>query len=1049
MALNAGNTGNTVTVEDNDLIFVTLRGPQSGETIKTLRETLTREGALLHAQGRKVRILIDVVALKFADANSSSRIEGRKLLAELLFDAMGIVGSTQLLTLAMYLTRIARPGLNVRYFKHRSDARAWLRNEKKPKTARPISGIVFGVAIIIIGVLALLGWQFSNAYLRGFLPNLRPMNPVAAVGLLAVGYGFICYWRGTLGQLRITGACGVVLGVAALLPLHINYLLYGDRLTKIGPHTHIAQSAAICLVLMGIVGLIARRRDRWVRPAEYAAAGVIGVLALVNIFGQLYAHDFIYSLSNNFVMALNLAVAFAIAAAGIVVLALNRDVGNVLGRVTRIGWLFFAALLFIQIATYGMWNEAIIRNENASQQAFTKQAGDLADIVKEQIRGYSEVLYGFRGFFLSSTYVSQGDFNTYYKSLDLATNLPGLRSMSFISAVKTKDLPAFVRLRQQDNTLYPGGNPTFAIHSQTSAPLHYIATYSSDPNSQSSLGLDVTSIPGRTDVYNSAIALNSSFASDTVTFLKTATTPAEKGFFITIPVRSEAEQNNLGVVNVSFNYATFFPTLFNQRGLQNLNVVVKEDDGGTIYQFKNTHGDLTLATTLTVPIVNNNWHMYLQAPNNFGLSKTQTYLPLIILVSGQVLSVLFLAIFLVQLRGRRQALELADSATIDLQSERNNVLEQHEKDEAILGGIGEGLIVFNRHGNVERVNAAAQRFLGYDETELVGKNFSNVLVATNSETGHEIPRAKRPAAQALEGHKAIATKMSYTRKNGQRFPVDLNVAPVSLGGKVIGAIEVFRDITHEYELDKAKSEFVSLASHQLRTPLSAINWYAEMLVNGDAGKLKKEQAEYLREIYEGNQRMVELVNSLLDVSRLELGRMANQPVPTDMSEVVESIEKELTTAIVGKKLAFSKYITPHMAPVIGDSKQLRMIVQNLLSNATKYTPVKGSVKVVLRRATVKEVLHAGLPHERPYLFFSVQDNGYGIPEEQAVHIFEKLFRANNVRKLDVEGTGLGLYIVKKVVESMGGRVWFDSVENIGTTFYVVLPFKTTKQKGIT
>jgi signal transduction histidine kinase len=253
-------------------------------------------------------------------------------------------------------------------------------------------------------------------------------------------------------------------------------------------------------------------------------------------------------------------------------------------------------------------------------------------------------------------------------------------------------------------------------------------------------------------------------------------------------------------------------------------------------------------------------------------------------------------------------------------------------------------------------------------------------------------------------------------------------------------------VSKEYELDKAKTEFVSLASHQLRTPLSAINWYGEMLLNGDAGVLSKDQHDYIQEIFDGSQRMVELVNSLLDVSRLEVGKLANKPEPTNVGQLVDDLQKELQVSIQGKQLHFAKDVKP-LPQVTADPKQLRMIIQNLLSNAVKYTQNGGEVHVTLRPASAADAKTAALHGNDPYWFFSVADNGFGIPKTEQSKIFGKLFRADNVRKLDVEGTGLGLYIVKEVVDKMGGKVWFTSVEGKGTTFYVVAPITAKAPKA--
>jgi signal transduction histidine kinase len=215
-----------------------------------------------------------------------------------------------------------------------------------------------------------------------------------------------------------------------------------------------------------------------------------------------------------------------------------------------------------------------------------------------------------------------------------------------------------------------------------------------------------------------------------------------------------------------------------------------------------------------------------------------------------------------------------------------------------------------------------------------------------------------------------------------------------------------------------------------------------MLLDGTMGKMTKDQTQQVQEIYDGNQRMIELVNSLLDVSRLDLGKLINTPAPTDMTELAASLEKELATSIKGKNMKFEKHIQHKLAPVSADPKLLRMILQNLLSNAVKYTPAKGTVTLTMRPATKAEIQAEKLHTAEPCLFISVTDTGYGIPKEQQHRIFEKMFRADNVRKMDVEGTGLGLYIVREVAQKLGGNIRFESKESIGTTFYVILPFIT-------
>jgi signal transduction histidine kinase len=264
--------------------------------------------------------------------------------------------------------------------------------------------------------------------------------------------------------------------------------------------------------------------------------------------------------------------------------------------------------------------------------------------------------------------------------------------------------------------------------------------------------------------------------------------------------------------------------------------------------------------------------------------------------------------------------------------------------------------------------------------------------------------------------------------------VSITATPVVLDTKPTGVIMVFHDITKEKEIDKAKTEFVSLASHQLRTPLSAVNWYVEMLLSGDAGTLNSEQKKYLDEVYKGNQRMVELVNSLLNVSRLELGTFLIEPKPTDVVLLAQSVADEQKLQIDQKKILFSFLFEKNIPVIQADPKLLRMVLQNLLVNAVKYTPEKGTIALSISLADKKDLL------------IKISDTGYGIPKHQQDKIFTKLFRADNVREKDTQGTGLGLYIVKSIMDHSGGKIWFESEENKGTTFFVRLPLVGMKKK---
>jgi len=234
--------------------------------------------------------------------------------------------------------------------------------------------------------------------------------------------------------------------------------------------------------------------------------------------------------------------------------------------------------------------------------------------------------------------------------------------------------------------------------------------------------------------------------------------------------------------------------------------------------------------------------------------------------------------------------------------------------------------------------------------------------------------------------------------------------------------------TEEKEIDRAKNEFVALASHQLRTPLSIINWYADGLLSGTVGGTPEGRKKYLDGIYQANRRMIELVDALLNVSRIDLGTIAIKPEPIQLKSMAMNILGEFEPQVKSKRLIVSVDYDESLPVVNADHKFMRVIIENLVSNAVKYTPSDGKITVRFKK-------------QDPNILISVEDTGFGIPSSQKEKVFTKLFRADNVRAKDTDGTGLGLYIVKSVVEQTGGKVWFESTENKGTTFYVTLPLK--------
>jgi PAS domain S-box-containing protein len=347
------------------------------------------------------------------------------------------------------------------------------------------------------------------------------------------------------------------------------------------------------------------------------------------------------------------------------------------------------------------------------------------------------------------------------------------------------------------------------------------------------------------------------------------------------------------------------------------------------------------------------------------------------------------------------------------------------KYEAILAYIGEGLVVINNAGKIITFNKAAESLLGWKEKEALGRDLTDII--------------KIDYQASISESKLTSSKQSsvyFIRKDNTRFPAAITTTSYGLGAAILGTATLFRDITTEQNIDRMKNEFISLASHQLRTPLSAIKWYTEMLLKGDAGKLLPEQTNYANTIYYSTERMIELVNLLLNISRIESGRITIEPKLTDLKVLIEEILDQVKIRYVDKK---HKFITNYHEPIplINiDPRLIRQVYLNLLTNAAKYTPEKGEISVTITKSETE-------------IISEISDNGYGIPDADQEKLFGKFFRGVNSSTSKSEGTGLGLYLIKDIIDLSRGKIWFKSKESKGTTFWFSLPLSgTPPKKGV-
>ena len=241
-------------------------------------------------------------------------------------------------------------------------------------------------------------------------------------------------------------------------------------------------------------------------------------------------------------------------------------------------------------------------------------------------------------------------------------------------------------------------------------------------------------------------------------------------------------------------------------------------------------------------------------------------------------------------------------------------------------------------------------------------------------------------------------------------------------------MKIFYNLTREKAIDKIKSDFISIAAHQLRTPLSAIKWVIKMILEGDAGELNVEQRDLLRKGYISNERIIRLVNDLLNVSRIEEGKFGFNFEKTDFQEVLVAAKGNLEGLIAKnhQELIVQK---PEKIPLVYlDKERMIMVLQNLLDNAVKYTPEYGKIEIIITT-------------DKNFLYVKVKDQGIGIGKNDQTKLFSKFFRAANAVKLETEGSGLGLFIVKNIIEKHNGSIELKSEEGRGTEINFSLPIE--------
>jgi len=357
------------------------------------------------------------------------------------------------------------------------------------------------------------------------------------------------------------------------------------------------------------------------------------------------------------------------------------------------------------------------------------------------------------------------------------------------------------------------------------------------------------------------------------------------------------------------------------------------------------------------------------------------------------------------------------------------------KSDVVINAIADGVIALNAQGVVQLFNPSAEQITGWSQGDALNLDYRSVIKLLDKNDKELVP-ANDPIAQAIATNKEVATNtLSLITNSGKKILVSVIASPIGQPGS--GVIVVFRDITKDKREERQQAEFISTAAHEMRTPVASIEGYLGLALNPSTAQVDEKAKTYIGKAQESVQHLGRLFQDLLDISRAEDGRLQNNPKVLDVVAFVREITEHFRPKAEEKGLHFIFKPQPddndqagerRLNPVFYtnvDNDHLREVIANLIDNAIKYTP-KGDVTI-------------DIGGDSDHVVISVADSGLGIPKEDQSHLFQKFYRVDNTDTREIGGTGLGLYLCRRLVETMNGRIWVESEYKRGSVFYVELP----------
>ena len=716
-------------------------------------------------------------------------------------------------------------------------------------------------------------------------------------------------------------------------------------------------------------------------------------------------------------------------------------------RRNRFAWgVLLAYLLLALVAWYGLRMQTM---KNAERQ-FEMHARDVTGSIEERLRQHEQILLGVEGLFAASESVDRAAWRTYIERLHLKKNYPGIQGVGFVKVIRPADLQAHIAAIRAE------GFPDYTVHPPGERPLYTSVIYL-EPFSGRNLaafGYDMMSEATRAKAMRMAAESGKTTISGKVKLVQETHGKEQAGFLMYVPVyrkhQSPATLEEGWKVLQGFVYSPYrvddlMAGILGDR-IPMLDFVIFDGEGETdgARMFVSA-GDPVAGKRIASPMMNSvrtikayghTWTVRLHSRPEFE-AGFQSPLNAVILALGGGIGVLLFVLVSFLISRREHAEEMAGRMTDDIRANKEKLRQSEARIHAIVDGADHLIITIDTEGVIQLFNRAAERYLGYRAEEVIGK-FTMLLFHDGEEIlrrAQELAAAGEPVgpdfevltARAREDAGGDTHEWTYIRKDGSRFPVSLTVTALRDGGGEINAfLGIATDITERVKIERMKSEFISTVSHELRTPLTSIRGALALISGGVGGELPAAVKPLVEIAHKNSERLILLVNDILDMEKIEAGRMEFNISPVKLMPLLKHALEVNHAYAEQYQVSYELESELSGAMISVDENRMMQVLDNLLSNAAKYSPAGGKVLVAVERIDQR-------------IRVVVKDNGPGISDEFKERIFHKFAQADSSDTRRKGGTGLGLFITKAIVEQMGGSIGFDSQPNVQTAFYVEFP----------